>query len=92
MLDTTVAISTTRDALSRLIDGYKDHVTKNNMHGNVVIDEYEDSIYHQLLEHSRELDWLLQQTDGLRQKLLGTSHLVRAAFLHLFRAPLIHIT
>jgi hypothetical protein len=84
MLETEVALSSTRDALNRLIDGYIDYTTRSDEHAKVAINEYEDTLYHQLVEHSRELRWLLQQTDGLRQKLLGTSHLVREA-LHYLR-------
>jgi hypothetical protein len=85
MLDTKVALSSTCDALNRLIDGYIDYSTRNDKpeFDKVGMNEYEDTLYHQLLEHARELRWLLQQTDGLRQKLLGTSHLVREPFHHL---------
>jgi hypothetical protein len=87
MLDTKVALSSTCDALNRLIDGYIDYSTRNDKPDfdkvGMNINEYEDTVYHQLLEHARELRWLLQQTDGLRQKLLGTSHLVREASNHL---------
>jgi hypothetical protein len=76
MLDTKVALSTTRDAVSRLIEGYTHHVTRHNVHDQTAIQAEEDEIRHQLMEHLRELEWLLQQTDGMRQKLLGTSQLV----------------
>jgi len=83
MLDTKVALSSTRDALNRLIDGYIEYTTRSDEHDKVGMNIYEDKIYHQLVEHSRELRWLLQQTDGLRQKLLGTSHQVREASRYL---------
>jgi hypothetical protein len=77
MLDATVAVATTRDAVSRLVDGYMTYVVRNDPQGNARIREDEDEVYHQLMEHLRELDWLLHQADGIRQKLLGTSQLVR---------------
>ena len=77
MLDTEVALSTTHDAMSRLVEGYTQYIMQSVADNDLVINESEDDIYHQLMEHSRELGWLLQQTNGLRQKLLGTSQIVR---------------
>lgn len=77
MLNTELALSTTKDALRRLVEGYKQYLIGNATDDNPVISENGDDTYHQLMEQLRELDWLLQQTDGLRQKLLGTSQLVR---------------
>lgn len=76
MLDIKVALSTTRDAVSRLTEGHTHHVTKNDVPDQTAIEADEDEIRHQLMEHLRELEWLLQQTDGMHQKLLGTSQLV----------------
>ncbi|ERF72332.1 hypothetical protein EPUS_06088 [Endocarpon pusillum Z07020] len=76
MLDATLTLSTTHDALNRLTASYTHYVTGTDVQDEVAVDEFEDDVYHQLLELSREVDWLLQQTDGMRQKLLGISHLV----------------
>jgi hypothetical protein len=76
MLDTAVALSTTRDAVSRLLEGYTSHVRKQNPHDETAV-ENNDDIIHGLKEHLRDLDWLWKQNDALRQKLLGTSQLVR---------------
>jgi hypothetical protein len=71
LLDATVALSTTRDAVVRLLEGYTQSVLKSD------VGQDEDDIRCRLDEHLREIDWLLQQTEGLRQKLIGTSQLVR---------------
>ena len=83
MLDATLTLSTTRDALNRLIASYTHYVTGTDVQDEVAINEFGDDVYHQLLELSREVDWLLQQTDGMRQKLLGISHLVQMSPLSL---------
>jgi hypothetical protein len=88
MLDTAISLSTTRDAVSRLIEGYNNYATGNDTQQNAAIEEGEDDLHHQLTEHLRELDWLLQQTDGLRQKLLGTSQLVINVTLDSLRSTL----
>ena len=76
MAATTLALSTTCDAVRRLTEGYVLYVIRSYAEDKDHIKENEDGIYYELLEYSRELDWLLQQADGLRQKLLGTSQIV----------------
>lgn len=76
MLDSSVAMSTTRDAVSRLAEAYKHFLARSGIQGESSIEGSHDDVYHQLMEQMRELDWLLRQTEGLRQKLLGTSQLV----------------
>lgn len=76
LLDTTVAMSTTRDAVNRLIEGNMHYLLAAGVEDEASTNESENDVYHRLMEHMRELDWLMQQTDGLRQKLLGTSQLV----------------
>jgi hypothetical protein len=87
MLDTTVALSTTRDALIRLIEGHTDYASRNIVQVKPLVEDDDNDIYHQFMELVREVDWLLQQTDGLRQKSLGTSQLVRIA-----EPPSLHAT
>lgn len=70
---TKVALSTTHDAVTRLREGYKQFLLAG---GHPVINEHEDDIYHQLTEHLREIEWLLQQTNGLQQKLHDTRETV----------------
>jgi hypothetical protein len=88
MLDAAISLSTTRDAVSRLIEGYKQYATENVSQRNAAIEKGEDDLHHQLTECLRELNWLLQQTDGLRQKLLGTSQLVINATVDSLRSTL----
>jgi hypothetical protein len=76
LLDTEVVLSATHGAIRRLIECYTQHITRHDADGHSTVNENEDDVYHQLMEHSRQLDWLLQQTHRLRQKLLGTSQLV----------------
>lgn len=87
MSDTTLALSTTCDAVKRLSEGYAQYGVGNDAQCKAQIGENED-VYYQLMEHSRELDWLLQQTDGLRQKLLRTSQLVWNGTLGIVRVIL----
>ena len=85
MLDTEVVLSTTQEALSRLVEGYTQHVLRLNAGSHSAVNEFNDDVYHRLMEHSRELEWLQQQTNGLRQKLLGTSQLVWDTKVLLFK-------
>lgn len=80
IVDTRVALSSTKSAVGRLIEGYKHRMVKTEeLQASVNADESEDEVIYQLLEFLREIEWLLQQADGLSQKLNGTRQLVQIA-------------
>jgi hypothetical protein len=84
IIDTTVALTSTKSAVGHLIDDYTLHVVKTEkVQDSAYIDICEDDIIYQLTEYLRELEWLLQQTQGLNQKLNETRQLVQIPALYL---------
>jgi hypothetical protein len=76
LIDTTVALFSTRSAVGRLLKDCRRCVVKTEWKDQSGSEESEGDVCYQLMDYLRELEWLLQQTKGLQQKLSGTSQLV----------------